>query len=182
MNTSALTKFSVSFALVVLTVSLSGGNGSGPAQSQPEARLPAADHSTGDAALAAPSSLPPATEPAPAELTQSASTSESCLRALRAVQEAGLRLPPETSFRCPGNTETTPGDRQHSGVACFDHAWYCPQGSYIAVNPAHVHGGDSGMKYVIAHEICHIDSYRTSGTPGTEEAADACAAAAGFPG
>lgn len=104
-----------------------------------------------------------------------------CERALEVVARAGLQLEVTTAVRCPGNTESRPGDRQHSGVACWDHQWYCPDSSYIAINPDFIRDRDDRMQHVIAHEICHIQHYRLDGTPGTEAAADACAAAAGFP-
>ena len=159
-------------AFVVFTAVLAGaGAGAGVASMQPAtAQQPQAPvaQTTVDTALVSTS------QPAPA-------VSDACARALETVQQAGLRLASRTEFRCPGNTETTPGDRQHSGVACFDHRRYCPQSSFIAINPEQIGSGDQGMRYVIAHEICHIESYVATGTPGPEEAADACAATAGFP-
>lgn len=104
-----------------------------------------------------------------------------CARALEVVARAGLQLQVTTEFRCPGNTQTRPADRQHSGVACWHHENYCPEASYIAINPEHIREREDRMHYVIAHEICHIDHYLADGTPGTEAEADGCAAAAGFP-
>lgn len=125
--------------------------------------------------------LPPVRAPERVALVKATVPSEACSRAMDVVARAGLQLEVSTAFRCPGNTETTPGDRQHSGVACWDHPRYCPEGAFIAVNPEHIREGDDRMQYVIAHEICHISSYVAVGIPGTEDAADACAAAAGFP-
>lgn len=179
--------------VVVSIVSLGMGNRPAAEQSERAVQLPAADQLPAAEDVPAADDLPverpaPGVEPRPRHPAASPerravdpTVSEACARALETVHRAGLRLASGTEFRCPGNTETTPGDRQHSGVACFDHQWYCPQSSYIAVNPEQIRRGDQGMQYVIAHEICHIESYRATGTPGTEDGADACAAAAGFP-
>ena len=124
---------------------------------------------------------PPATPSNGPEPQESRPPDPQCERALAVVARAGLQLQVTTEFRCPGNTQTYPADRQHSGVACWHHRNYCPEGSYIAINPAHIGKGEDRMHYVIAHEICHIKHYLVDGTPGTEAQADACAAAAGFP-
>ena len=116
----------------------------------------------------------------PPSLTRVAPPSADCARALAVVEAAGLILPQQTAFRCPGSAQTFPGDRQHSGVACWDHSNYCPGRSFIAVNPDEIRPMDRALQYVVAHEICHIHSYIETGSPGSEPAADACAAAAGF--
>ena len=107
--------------------------------------------------------------------------SQRCADALVAVQSAGLLLHEGTAFRCPGSTQTFPGDRQHWGVACWQHKHFCATGSYIAANTDEIGPSNHSLRYVVAHEICHIDSYIATGGPGTEEAADLCAAKAGFP-
>lgn len=125
-------------------------------------------------------SLPTAEVPVPA-LTRMATPSPACAAALAVVEASGHDLPEQTEFRCPGSAQTYPGDRQHSGVACWDHAHFCPGGSFIAVNPDEIRPIDRALQYVVAHEICHIHAYERTSSPGSENAADQCAAAAGFP-
>lgn len=119
---------------------------------------------------APPSVMPKAVEP-----------SEECAAALAAVESTGLELPDNTAFRCPGRTEQAEGDRQHSGVACWGNATFCPGGSYIAVNPDQIGQGAHRLRYVVAHEICHVQAYLQGALGGTEAEADDCAARAGFP-
>lgn len=107
--------------------------------------------------------------------------SQRCAAALVAVQAAGLLLHEGTAFRCPGSTETFPGDVQHWGVACWEHKHFCATGSYIAANTDEIGASNHSLRYVVAHEICHINSYLATGGPGTEDAADLCAEQAGFP-
>ena len=182
MNVASATKAGCALILMVVSFGSSGvGGESASKRFERTDQLAAADHLPAELAAAGAESGPLRASAAPARRSVETPVSEPCAQAMEVVNRAGLRLAPGTTFRCPGNTETTPGDRQHSGVACFDHQWYCPQSSYIAVNPDQIRGGDRGMQYVIAHEICHIESYLATGTPGAEDAADACAAAAGFP-
>lgn len=103
-----------------------------------------------------------------------------CIGVLAAVQAAGLILPPGFEYRCPGDTQTFAGDRQHWGVVCYRQAPFCPTGAYVAVNPSRIGPSDARMRYVVAHEIGHaLDYVRTGST--SEASADAHAAAAGFP-
>ena len=133
-----------------------------------------------------PAEVPTARSPQPADaagpsLTRATSPSPECAAALAVVEASGLDLPDQTAFRCPGSAQSFPGDRQHSGVACWDHAHFCPGQSFIAINPEEIRPMDRALQYVVAHEICHIRAYVETSSPGSEDAADRCAAAAGFP-
>ncbi len=102
-----------------------------------------------------------------------------CAAALGKVQATGLLLPAGFDFRCPGDTRSFVGDRQHWGVTCYHQPTFCPDGAYIAVNPARVGPSDVRLRYVVAHEIAHAIDYATQGFT-TEESAHARARAAGF--
>ena len=106
-------------------------------------------------------------------------TDERCLSALVAVESTGLHLRDDTEFRCPG-IAAEPGDERHWGATCWQNE-LCPGGSWIAVDPELIGPDDARLRYVVAHEICHVISYTRTGDRGTEPAADACAAGAGFP-
>ena len=114
--------------------------------------------------------------------TQMMSTpaSDRCLDALLAVEQAGLALRDATDFRCPGSTGVTPTSEQHWGATCWQNR-LCPGGSYVAINPGLIGPDDARLRYVVAHETCHVNSYARTGSAGSEPAADRCAAAAGFP-
>ena len=112
--------------------------------------------------------------------TMSTPASDRCLDALLAVEQAGLPLRDDTDFRCPGSTGITPSSEQHWGATCWQNE-LCPWSSYVAVNPGLIGPDPSRLRYVVAHEICHVNSYARTGSAGTEPAADECAAAAGFP-
>lgn len=102
-----------------------------------------------------------------------------CAQARAEVEASGLRLPGRFEYRCPGGTESFSGDRQHWGMMCAG-ASLCPNGAYIAINPAAIGGSEARMRHVVAHEICHaldVEARR----PADEAAADSCAAAHGFP-
>ena len=102
-----------------------------------------------------------------------------CSAALERVQASGLVLPAGFEYRCPGDTRSFVGDRQRWGVTCFHHPTFCPNGAYIAVNPAQVGRSDARLRYVVAHEIGHAIDYVTLGFT-SEESAHARARAAGF--
>ena len=106
-------------------------------------------------------------------------TDHRCLASLLTVEQAGLELRDQTEFRCPG-IAAEPGDERHWGATCWQNE-LCPGGSWIAVDPEVIGPDDGRLRYVIAHEICHVNSYVTTGDRGTEPAADQCAAGAGFP-
>lgn len=120
------------------------------------------------------SSGPPARAPA-TTTTGAPSPEELCADALAWVESAGLALPSGTGYHCPST------QFGHHGAAC----WYaagCPRGRFIAVNvdlmgqvtPDYV-------RYVVAHEICHIVQF-DAGQASTEADADACAAGYGATG
>ena len=114
-----------------------------------------------------------------ASQTKSTPTSERCLNSLLTVETAGLELRDETEFRCPG-VAAEPGEEHHWGATCWQNE-LCPGTSYIAIDPELIGSDDARLRYVIAHEICHVNSYVQTGDRGTESAADECAAGAGFP-
>lgn len=167
-----------------------------PSTSTPSAPSTPGSDSGGDPpAVDPPAVAPPAppeeSQPAPAvepvvaaagrSVPELAAPSPECALALAAVEARGLLLPEGTEFRCPGSAESVPGGRQHSGVACWGKQPFCPGRSYIAVNPEATGSGDGHLEYVVAHEVCHIQAYLRGERGGTEPAADACAALAGFP-
>lgn len=106
-------------------------------------------------------------------------TDERCLNALVAVESSGLHLHNDTEFRCPG-IAAEPGEERHWGATCWQNE-LCPGSSWIAADPALIGPDDARLRYVIAHEICHVNSYMKTGDRGSEPAADRCAAGAGFP-
>ncbi|MDQ3569457.1 MAG: hypothetical protein M3396_02325 [Actinomycetota bacterium] len=108
-----------------------------------------------------------------------ASPEARCAAALSRVQRSGLLLPAGFEYRCPGDTSSFVGDSQRWGVTCFYHQTFCPNGAYIAVNPARVGPSDARLRYVVAHEIGHAIDYVTMGFT-TEQSAHARARAAGF--
>ncbi len=108
-----------------------------------------------------------------------ASPEARCAAALQRVQGAGLVLPSGFEYRCPGDTRSFVGDRQRWGVTCYYHLIFCPNGAYVAVNPAAVGRSNTRLRYVVAHEIGHAIDYATQGFT-TEETAHARARAAGF--
>lgn len=125
-----------------------------------------------------PPSVPPSVPPTAGQ-TSPPSGNARCAAARSDVEAGGLSLPASFEFRCPGNTQMFAGDRQHWGVAC-SHASLCPDSAYVAINPEVIGSSEARLRHVIAHETCHaIDS--VSGRPMSEGAADACAAAHGFP-
>ena len=105
-------------------------------------------------------------------------TSEQCRQALADVEAAGLALRDDTEFRCPADTWAL--GSQHWGATCW-HNRLCPGTSYVAINPAVMGNSEGRLRYTIAHETCHVISYTETSDRGSEEAADQCAAAAGFP-
>ena len=102
------------------------------------------------------------------------------MASLLTVESSGLHLNDSTEFRCPGDTGEYPGDDQHWGATCWQNE-LCPGGSYVAITTSLIGPDDGRLRYVIAHEICHVNSYMRTGRAGSEAAADACAAGAGFP-
>lgn len=87
---------------------------------------------------------------------------------------AGLPLPASIDYRCPS------AEFPHHGTACWE-ATPCPRRGFIAINLQLI--GDATpeyLRYVVAHELCHIRDFQTKGK-SSEESADACAAAHGAP-
>lgn len=115
---------------------------------------------------------------APARVTASGAVGARCAAALSDVEAAGLVLPAQFEYRCPGSTELFAGDRQHWGTAC-SMASLCPGHSYIAINPGLIGPSEARLRYVVAHETCHALDIAAR-RPLDEPAADACAAAHGF--
>lgn len=121
---------------------------------------------------------PVVTAAAPARVAAPGAVGARCAAALSDVEAAGLVLPAQFEYRCPGSTELFAGDRQHWGTAC-SMASLCPGHSYIAINPGLIGPSEARLRYVVAHEICHALDIAAR-RPLDEPAADACAAAHGF--
>lgn len=150
----------VSTVAIIIAVALSGRGGEGGEEQVPRARQMDPQRSLVSQAKAVP-------------------TTQRCLDSLFTVEQAGLELRDETEFRCPG-IAAEPGEEHHWGATCWENE-LCPGGSYIAVDADLIGPDDARLRYVIAHEICHVNSYVATGDRGSEAAADQCAAAAGFP-
>lgn len=116
---------------------------------------------------------------APAWVTASGAVGARCAAARSDVEAAGLVLPAQFEYRCPGSTELFAGDRQHWGTTC-SMASLCRGHSYIAINPGLIGRSEARLRYVVAHETCHALDVAAR-RPLDESAADACAAAHGFP-
>lgn len=84
----------------------------------------------------------------------------------------GLPLPAGVGYRCPSTMFA------HHGASCW-YAAQCPNGRFIAINTELMGNvSQAYLRYVVAHEICHMmhfDARRSS----TEPEADACAASYG---
>ncbi|MGH9224063.1 MAG: hypothetical protein ACRD2W_09855, partial [Acidimicrobiales bacterium] len=103
-----------------------------------------------------------------------------CSQAQAEVKAAGLSLPAGFRFLCSGAADLYAGDRGHWGTMCHYHAPECLTNAYIAVNLDLIGANQARLRYVIAHETCHaLDA--VARRPTTEDAADRCAAAHGFP-
>lgn len=90
------------------------------------------------------------------------------------AEEAGLPLPPGVGYHCPSSQFA------HRGAACRN-ASPCRGSAFIAINMDLMAGTNTAyLRHVVAHEICHILDWQTTGTT-SEARADACAAAHGAP-
>jgi hypothetical protein len=107
-----------------------------------------------------------------------------CQNAETAVNAAGIFIAAGYEFRCPaGATDEVGG--QHWGISslwpiCTPSDGTVHSGCYVEVNVDRIGPSDALLRHVIAHEFCHTIEYVATGTT-SELAADACAAAAGFP-
>ena len=111
--------------------------------------------------------------PAPTSPTEPPATP--CSDALDWVAAAGLPLPAGVDFNCPSTQFT------HQGAACWGNATFCPHRAFIAINMDLLEGTSTEyLRHVVAHEVCHIVDFRSTGR-STEWGADACAAAHGAP-
>lgn len=98
-----------------------------------------------------------------------------CADALSWVAAAGLPLPAGVDYLCPSTMFA------HHGTACWQNGTYCPRGGFIAINMEMMAGTSTAyLRHVVAHEVCHIIDFQTTGR-STEPSADACAAAYGAP-
>jgi len=132
-------------------------------ESDPERQLEPA------AQLEASPPAPPPEPPAPP------AEPDPCADALARVEEAGLVLPEGVDFDCPSTQFA------HHGAACWDE-YPCPGRAMIAVNLGLI--GDRPadyLRYVVAHEICHILDFQ-AGRRTSEAGAHACALAHGAEG
>ena len=109
---------------------------------------------------ATPDPAPPAAEPDP------------CAEALAWVSDAGLPLPPGVGYHCPSTQFS------HHGAACWNGS-PCRGSAFIAIN-VELMGSPTPeyLRHVVAHEVCHILDFQSTGVT-TEAGADACAAAHG---
>ena len=99
---------------------------------------------------------------------------DACADALTWVEGTGLDLPDGVGYHCPST------QFPHHGAACWD-AWPCRGTGFIAINMDLMRGtGTDYLRHVVAHEVCHIIDFQTTGR-STEPGADACAAAHGAP-
>lgn len=114
----------------------------------------------------------------PALATGWGAVASRCTAARSHVEAAGLVLPAQVEYRCPGSTETFTGDRQHWGTACLRMS-LCPTSAYIAINPGLIGPNEARLRYVVAHETCHALDF-VARRPLDEAAADACAAVHGY--
>lgn len=117
--------------------------------------------------------VPPTTTTlAPSITVPPATPEERCAEALAWVAGIGLPLPAGVGYRCPSTMFA------HHGASCW-YAAQCPTGRFIAINTELM--GDVSqtyLRYVVAHEICHIMHF-DAGQSSTEPEADACAASYG---
>ena len=98
-----------------------------------------------------------------------------CSDALAWVASAGLPLPAGVDYNCPSTQFA------HHGAACWGNSTYCPGRGFIAINMGLLEGTSTEyLRHVVAHEVCHILDFQSTGH-STEWGADACAAAHGAP-
>lgn len=118
----------------------------------------------------------PAPEPAPESAPPAPAPNDNpCADALTWVAEAGLLLPAGVDYLCPSTMFA------HQGTACWRNGIYCPGGGLVAINMDRLQGASTSyLRYVVAHEVCHIQEFQAKGWT-TEPSADACAAAHGAP-
>ncbi|MDQ3575903.1 MAG: hypothetical protein M3404_13470, partial [Actinomycetota bacterium] len=122
---------------------------------------------------------PAAPEPLAADVPAPTSAPEPppspCSDALAWVAAAGLPLPAGVDYNCPSTQFA------HHGAACWGNATFCPDRAFIAINMDLLDGTSTEyLRHVVAHEVCHILDFRSTGR-STEWGADACAAAHGAP-
>ena len=135
---------------------------------QPPPHLEAAASET---AAVVPISEAPVPEPPQA---QPPPLPDPCGDALAWVAQAGLPLPAGVDYHCPST------QFPHQGAACWNGS-PCRGSGFIAINMELLAGkGDEYLRHVVAHEVCHILDFQTTGRT-TEAGADACAAAHGAP-
>ena len=112
---------------------------------------------------------------APAETSAPESPPNPCADALAWVATAGLPLPAGVDYNCPSTQFA------HHGAACWGNSTYCPNRGFIAINMGMLEGTSTDyLRHVVAHEVCHILDFQSTGR-STESGADACAAAHGAP-
>ena len=98
-----------------------------------------------------------------------------CSDALDWVSAAGLPLPAGVDYNCPSTQFA------HHGAACWGNLTFCPDRGFIAINVDLLDGTSTEyLRHVVAHEVCHILDFQSTGH-STEWGADACAAAHGAP-
>jgi hypothetical protein len=170
------------FATGCATVAVHPRFGPLPAAIGPVAVTPAAITPT-----AVTSQLSDASQEAPAVVAAEVATVDEqvapqpdlCSTAFADVEAAGIHLPARFEFRCPADISALTPTGHRWGLACADSV-HCPQQPYVAVDLTGIGDSAARVHYVVAHEICHAAEYQ-AGRPYGEDAADACAAAHGFP-
>lgn len=106
---------------------------------------------------------------APAEPPPPPPPSNPCADALTSVAEVGLPLPAGVDYHCPSTQFA------HQGAACWGNSTFCPDRGFIAINMDLLNGTSTEyLRHVVAHEVCHILDFQTTGRT-TEWGADACA-------
>jgi hypothetical protein len=115
---------------------------------------------------------PTTTTVAPSTTVPPASPQERCAEALQWVAGIGLPLPAGVGYRCPSTMFA------HHGASCW-YAAQCPNSRFIAINTELMGNvSQTYLRYVVAHEICHMMHF-DAGRSSTEPEADECAASYG---
>jgi hypothetical protein len=172
--TLASTAISVlALGVPLLSAEVGVGPDSVPAAFAASAELPIAEP-LAEAPVEAAAPEPPAAD-VPAPTSPPEPPPSPCADALDWVAEAGLPLPAGVDYNCPSTQFA------HHGAACWGNSTYCPGRGFIAIN-MDLLGGTSTeyLRHVVAHEVCHILDFQSTGR-STEPSADACAAAHGAP-
>ena len=156
-----------------LSAEVAVGPDSGPVAFRASAQLPIAEPVV--VTPVEPAAPEPLAAEAPAPTSPPEPLATPCSDALAWVASAGLPLPGGVDYNCPSTQFA------HHGAACWGNATFCPDRAFIAINMDLLHGTSTDyLRHVVAHEVCHILDFQSTGR-STEWGADACAAAHGAP-